>query len=143
MTNTGLDSFDRTVQTAIEWLDEIGSEMGREDRNDSYQALRAVLHTLHDRLTVEEGANLSAQLPMILRGLFYEAWKPSSIPVKLRDRDAFIEYVIRKLGPAVNTIPPSDAIKAVFIVLENRITSGEIDDIKALMPEELQVLWPS
>lgn len=143
MTNTGLDTFDRTVQAGLEWVDEVSSEMGRDNRDEAYQALRAVLHTLRDRLTVEEGANLSAQMPMILRGMFYEGWKPSSIPVKIRDRDAFLDYVMEKLGPVVSIIPPMEAIQAVFKVLEIKVSKGELDDIKALMPEELRLLWPS
>jgi uncharacterized protein (DUF2267 family) len=31
-----------------------------------------VLHALRDRLTVEEASDLAAQLPMLIRGLYYE-----------------------------------------------------------------------
>lgn len=43
-------------------------ELDWQDRHAAYLALRATLHALRDRLTVEEVAELGAQLPMLIRG---------------------------------------------------------------------------
>lgn len=141
MSNTGLENFDRTVQISLEWVDEVGEIMGR-DRRESYQAMRSVLHSLRDRLTVEESADLSAQLPMLIRGMYYDGWNPSKQPVKIRDREEFIDYVSEQLGELLNVIPPTEALEAVFRVLQRRITPGEIEDIQRMFPEALRELWP-
>ena len=73
---TGLDVFDTTVHKTHVWLNDIMQELGWEDRHKAYLGLRTTLHALRDRLTVEETAQLAAQLPMLIRGLYYEGWDP-------------------------------------------------------------------
>jgi uncharacterized protein (DUF2267 family) len=93
MSATGLRVFDTTIQTTNIWLDEIMQELNWDDRHRAYHALRAVLHTLRDRLSVDEVAQLSAQLALLVRGAFFEGWHPAHKPVKERSEDAFISHV--------------------------------------------------
>ncbi|WP_337845780.1 DUF2267 domain-containing protein [Thermus sp.] len=143
MSTTGLEVFDTTLHKTHTWLKEVMEELGTEDRHRAYMALRAVLHALRDRLTVEEVAQLAAQLPMLIRGFFYEGWDPTGKPLKERHLEAFLEHVARELktpsGPAVD---PERAARAVFKVLAHRISQGEIADIRGLLPKELKALWP-
>jgi uncharacterized protein (DUF2267 family) len=77
MTSTGFDGFDKTVHKTNTLLKQIETELGWENqRSMSYTALRAVLHALRDRLTVQEAADLAAQLPLLVIGIFYEGWDP-------------------------------------------------------------------
>ena len=76
MSATGLDVFDETIHKTNSWLKEISEALGS-DRRGAYRALRAVLHALRDRLTVDEAAHLGDQLPMLVRGIYYEAWRPA------------------------------------------------------------------
>src|SRR5207249_4578104 len=84
MTATGLDVFDATIQKTNSWLDDVMQVGGWPDRHTAYRALRATLHALRDRLIIDEVAQLGAQLPMLIRGLYYEGWDPSNKALKER-----------------------------------------------------------
>ena len=139
---TGLQVFDATLQKTHSWFKDLMDELGWEDRQAAYVALRGVLHILRDRLTVEEAAQLGAQLPMLIRGFYYEGWTPKDKPVKL-GRDEFIEAAKNTIP---DTVPDSDKeviVRAVFATLSKKISDGEIEDIKDLMPKDLKDLWPN
>ncbi|MCB0122035.1 MAG: DUF2267 domain-containing protein, partial [Caldilineaceae bacterium] len=102
MTTTGFRGFDHTLQETHHWLNEIAEEMGNPDRHLAYHALRGVLFALRDRVTVEEVFNLSAQLPMLMRGIYLEGYKVAGKPEKYHV-DEFLARVnreISKVGPA-------------------------------------------
>ena len=141
MSMTGLEVFDTTVHKTNSWLKELMQEMHRDDRRKAYLALRATLHALRDRLTVEEVAQLGAQLPMLIRGFYYEGWDPTRKPVKLRDREEFLSLVEAEFR-ADDTLNPELIARAVFKVLTNRITAGEIEDVKHVLPAEIRSLLP-
>jgi hypothetical protein len=90
MATTGLDTFDRSVQKSNEWLKDLMERLGTDDRRYAYRVLRAHFHLLRDRLTVDEAAQLAAQLPHLLRGVFYEGWDPSRTPETYRHREEFL-----------------------------------------------------
>lgn len=141
MNITGLSVFDTTVQKTHAWLKDIMDDLGWEDRHKAYLALRVTLHALRDRLTVEEAVQLGAQLPMLIRGFYYEGWYPSGKPHKERHKEEFLAHIsnLFKNDPYVNA---ERVARAVFKVLSKRITEGEIEDIKHLLPLELRELWP-
>lgn len=135
MSTLGLPILDQSAHTLNVWLRDIGEELGP-DRQRAYQALRAVLHTLRDRLTVNEAADLAAQLPLFVRGIYYEGWSPAKTPIKYRSREAFIEAVGKHLAMA----PPmnaEDATRAVFAALKKHCEPGEVSDVAAQLPRDL------
>lgn len=139
MSVTGLDVFDRTVHKTNAWLKEVMRALGGEDRHAAYLALRATLHMLRDRLTVEEVAQLGAQLPMLVRGFYYEGWDPTDKPVRERSFDGFLAGIAMELP---NDLDPEHAARAVFAGLAARVSEGEIADVLHLLPTSIRTLWP-
>jgi uncharacterized protein (DUF2267 family) len=138
---TSTDIFEATLHKTNIWLKHLMRVFPTGDRHVAYLALRATLHALRDRLTVEEVAQLGAQLPMLIRGCYYEGWDPTSKPLKIRDRQQFLNRIAREFGRA-NESEPEDVARAVFIVLVQRISDGEIDDVKSILPSDIRDLWP-
>ena len=87
---TGLDVFDTTVQESNLWLKDVMERIGTDDRHRAYSTLRAVLHALRDRLGPANASHLGAQLPMLLRGLYYEGWHMTGTPSKERHEIEFL-----------------------------------------------------
>ena len=140
MSATGLDVFDNTVQKTNAWLKDVMETLGWPDKRKAYRALRATLHALRDRLTIEEAAQLGAQLPMLIRGFYYEGWDPTHTPLKVRHREQFLERIRQEFRPDESGDPEVVA-RAVFFVLSQRVTQGEIEDVKHLLPAEIRDLW--
>jgi len=112
MSATGLDVFDRTIHTTNLWLKEIAEDIGP-DRRRAYHALSAVLRALRDRLTLEEAAQLAAQLPLLVRGIYYDQWRPVEQPKRVRHLDDFLALIAQGEGE-IKPIDPEDAARAVF-----------------------------
>jgi uncharacterized protein (DUF2267 family) len=140
MSQSGLTPFDSTIQTTNAWLNDLQERLGWLDRHRAYHAMRAVLHALRDRLTVDQAAALAAQLPMLVRGFYFEGWHPHGKPLKERHRTEFLAHVAASFqdGPPVD---PARVTRAVFEVLSNHVTKGEIEAVKQGWPEELRALW--
>jgi uncharacterized protein (DUF2267 family) len=143
MTMTGLAVFDKTIHISNEWLKDLMFEMNWAEKHKAYTALRVCLHALRDRLTTEEAAHLGAQLPMLIRGLYYEGWKPSATPEKIRDAEAFLSRIQNDFqGSDLQVEDTKTTTRAVFKLLFHRISEGEVQDIKQIIPEDLRNLWP-
>ncbi len=128
------------VQTVQEWLKELKAKGELADEEAAYRVLGAVLHRLRDRLTVNEAANLGAQLPLVVRGLYYEGWRPSSVPSKVRSKDKFLDELSAAILPI--TYPVEWAVTAVFSLLARHCDPGEIADVIDQLPGDLKGLWP-
>jgi uncharacterized protein (DUF2267 family) len=140
MSGTGLDVFDTTVQKTNIWLKDIMQALGWEDRHKAYGGLRTTLHALRDRLTPEETAQFGAQLPMLIRGLYYEGWTPTGKPDKVRHKVAFLAP-IRDHFQDDWDVDPEEVARAVLHVIATHVSAGEIEDILLLLPKELKELW--
>ncbi len=142
MSETGLEVFDATIQKTNRWLKEIQEVLHLGSRREAYHALRSVLHQLRDRMTVEEIAQFSAQLPLLVRGIFFEGWDPTGKPERIRHIEAFLEPIEKEFHQLGLTVSPRQVAQGVFRVLNHHVSAGEIEDVRALLPQELRSLWP-
>ena len=141
MSAVGLEGLDHTVQLTHRWINELDERLGWSNKPRSYRLLKAVLHALRDWLRPEEAADLAAQLPTLLRGAYYEQWRPGAVPVKHRSKADFLVRVedAFKADPLAQ---PSREVMAVLELLSSKITAGEIDDVRRALPEDVRNMWP-
>lgn len=130
--------FQSSLQTTDRWLREIMMELGWGDAHKAYTALRAVLHALRERVPVDECGQLSAQLPLIVRGVFWEGWNPRCVKTS---HDTFLSdiHAAFKHDPATD---PERVARAVFKALAKEISTGEMDDIRGILPRDIRKLVP-
>jgi uncharacterized protein (DUF2267 family) len=138
--STGLAVFDTTVQESNTWLKMVETRLKPCDRQQAYGAFRAVVHVLRDRLPMDAVLGLSAQLPMLLRGVFLEGWKPSDGPTSVRDPQVFADQVKDRLPPGFPR-EATGAINAVFSVMIIQLDEGEVKKVIAHLPEPLRGYW--
>jgi uncharacterized protein (DUF2267 family) len=129
--------IDRSVQQTRQWLKILSEEKHLGDENQAYAALRAVLHHLRDRLTVDEAAHLGAQLPTFVRGVYYEAWHPAGTPTKDRREEEFLDAIRDELK-AHPEIDPRRALIEVFALLERELDHGELKQVLNMLPGEVR-----
>lgn len=139
MSDTEPSIIQHSVEKTHIWLNEVAEALGDEDRQYAYRALRAVLHVLRDRLTVDVAAKLASQLPTLIRGVYYEDWDPSRTPVAIHDVATFLDHVAKE-GHMAGETEASIAVSAVARVLRTHVSAGEIDGVLAVLPDTLGVL---
>ncbi len=140
MPKSRFSSIDKSTQKTKEWLHEVQRELGWEDENMVYIATRSVLQTLRDRLPVEEAVELADELPMVMKGMYYEGYRASGKPEKIKNREEFFQKVHEK-SPR-KPLRTEEATRVVFHMLEKKLGgAGEIRQVKHNLPKDLQMLW--
>lgn len=140
MTETGVRAFDTTLNKTQGWLKRIMEELHTTDRQCAYLVLRSTLHALRDRLPPDEAVELGAQLPMLVRGLYYDGWTPGAPPRRERSKERFLAH-IRNDFPGKGDLFAERAARAALKVLREHVTSGEIRGVKRALPEPIRELF--
>ena len=142
MSATGVDVFDRTLQTTHIWLNEIGEHPSlAPDKQLSWHVLGAVLRAIRDNVPVELAAHFGAELPLLVRGAYYDQFRPEVQPRRLRSREAFLKAISDELATS-RPVDPADAARAVFKVLAHYLNPDQIRKIRMALPEPARALWP-
>ncbi|HYD89289.1 MAG TPA: DUF2267 domain-containing protein [Vitreimonas sp.] len=138
MSANGLPVFDKTLQTTHVWLDEIMEEIGP-DRHLAWKCLAVVLHGLRDRLQIGLSAHFAAELPLLVRGVYYHDYSPARQPDDC-DLEEFLEDVDDRL---FNNRPtdPRAATAAVFATLSRHIPPPLIRKVQQALPKRLRTFW--
>ncbi|XDA97986.1 DUF2267 domain-containing protein [Sulfitobacter sp. LCG007] len=141
MSAQGLEVIDHTVQLTHEWINELRERLDWHSSRDALRLLRAVLVQIRDHLGHDEVAQLSAQMPLLIRGMFFEGWQPSHTPVRDRKVEHFLSAIEDQVGDVQDWRGTKD-IAAVFRTLDDKISEGEIRDVKSGLPQPIRDLWP-
>lgn len=132
--------FTTAIADANRWLDQIAAELDV-DRREALHVLRAAYHALRDRLSAEQNAHLSAQMPTLVRGLYYEGWRPGHAETAQRGIGRFLDEVLARLERGASELDAYEAARAAYAVLGMHVSSGEVRKIVETLPHELRVLW--
>ena len=139
MSANSLDVFDKTLQTTHIWLNEINAVIGP-DRHLAWKVLSTVLHKIRDRLPIELSSHLGSQMPLLIRGAYYDQYNPSAQPGTSRTVEEFVAEVAEWLGDA-RPVDPNLAIAAVICVLDRHVDPGQIAKVKGALPKHLRQMW--
>lgn len=140
-------NFNKHVQKGNEFVNEVARELGIPNNQDkALRILKAVLHTLRDKISPEESLQMIAQLPLFIKAIYVDGWRISGKHEKMRKMEDFLEAVIRRGGIAGEDDFPTPnrteaAVRDVFHILRQHVSEGEIVDIIRIMPIDLRQLW--
>lgn len=134
--------WEKTLSKGNEWLTELGDELDWQNAHLTLFALRSVLHALRDRLPPDEAVHLAAQMPLIIKGLYFDGWHPSATPVKARTKEEFLALIKKRLQRSILDPNPERVTRAVFKLIAERVSEGEVRDVRAILPAEIVELWP-
>ncbi len=141
MSTTGLDVFDHTIHTTNVWLGEIEAYVGP-DRKLAWKVLTTVLQALRDQLQPDLAAHLGAQLPLLLRGGYYDHYEPSKQPRDFAGEEEFLAAVAKRLEDS-RGVAPKIATAVDFAVLEKHVSAGEIAKVQGALRKGIRALWSS
>jgi uncharacterized protein (DUF2267 family) len=140
MSTTGLESIEHTVHLTHAWINELDAMLGWDNKARSYRLLRSVLQALRDWLPISEAADFAAQLPALLRGVYYEHWRPAATPVKHRSKADFLARIDHAfVGDPIVFTP--EAVSIAFQFLSTKIAAGEVADVRHALPADVRALW--
>src|SRR5215470_17058631 len=137
MSRTGVDSLDRSIDKTNAWLADVATNFGTEDRRLAYRVTRSWLHTLRDRLPVPIAAHIAAQLPELLRGVFYEGWNPSKVPVKY-DRDEYIARFAKNAQIHITEVQKAGHL--VTSAMQKHLSDGVVSEAFGVLPADIREL---
>jgi CBS domain-containing protein len=133
--------LDSTVQKAEEWLKDVTEGLGFSNEKAAFAALRAVLHALRDRLPQQTAVDLGTQLPMLIRGMYYEGWDPRAEPTRARRQQEFFDVVAVELAAHRELRDARRVTRVVLGVLGNRLDVGEKEKVMLTLPQDLRDLF--
>jgi uncharacterized protein (DUF2267 family) len=131
MVRQGTDVFDHTVHTAHTWLADVAEMFGTKDHRFALRLVRAWLHAVRDRLTVDEAVHLGAQLPELLRGVYYDGWNPSKVPTKYGPEEFAARFAKEAKVPVVDV--PWMAAR-ISLAMQAHFSAGQLEHALAQLP---------
>lgn len=133
-------NFEQYASEGNRIINEVTHQLGT-DRDHAARVTRAVLHAIRDRIPPDDAIQFAQGLPMALKGVFIDRYDPSKTPVTIRHKEKFIDFVRSKNPSAAADFPDResviDALQAVFYVLENNMSYGQVQQIKNMLNIEI------
>jgi uncharacterized protein (DUF2267 family) len=78
---------------------------------------------------------------MLIHGVYYEGWDPTGKPLRERHKEQFLGRIEQQFK-GDHRMDSEEIVRAVFTMLANCVTDGEIEDVKFVLPADIRDLWP-
>src|SRR5262249_32751084 len=101
----------------------------------------AVLRSIRDELLIGQSAHLAAQLPLLVRGAYFDQYRPAAQPVAERSQEEFIARIRDELTGS-RPVRPDLAATAVMRTLNRHLTEGRVRKARDALPRGIRALWP-
>ena len=137
-------NFEKYAAKGNEFVNKVAIRLGdAENRDRAGRVVRAVLHALRNRITLEESLQLLSQLPMAIKSIYVDGWKLHHDIPRIKTIEDLCEEVMKEDGLAVwrdfsSVDEARVAIEAVMKTLADYVTAGELHDVINLMPKEIK-----
>jgi uncharacterized protein (DUF2267 family) len=140
MPRTGISAFSRCAEQAQKWVNELGEDLNWSDARRAYHLMKLVLHAARDWVSAKAVADLSSQLHLVMRGMFFEGWDPQRVSLAYRKR---LDFIVRSEADFEDSplVMPAKAVGKVFALLERKLPGGELSQVRDSMPKSLRRLW--
>lgn len=128
------------TEVVDDWIAELMRRLQWRDRDLSYRALVSCLHGLRDALSKDPAIFLGLALPLLIRGLYFEGWRPSGRAASSRTRKGFLGRIHEGVGrdPGVD---PEQVAHAVLALLSDWLPKSEVENARAASPAALHAFW--
>lgn len=126
----------RAEGTYWRMMNELRAEAKLETTEQAEVALDAVLPSLLRRLIPGEAEDLAAQLPSLLR----ERLPLASGPDKSVTRETIEAELVRRLDVAPQRA--AQVLEAIGATLARNVSPGQIEEVRAQLPEALRTIFP-
>lgn len=138
-------NFEDNIKNATVLLQDVAAELQTDDLNKAGRIFRAVLQSIRDRLPVNDAIQFAAQLPIFWKGIYFDQYDTSKVPVTIRNAHDWINYIRNKNAFAANSDFQQDdeitaAFRAVFQALQRTMTDGQLQKVKQSLNEDIQEL---
>ncbi|MFW6351084.1 MAG: DUF2267 domain-containing protein [Bacteroidota bacterium] len=139
-------NFKKYAEEGDGFVKKLSKNLGHPDEiGRSGSILRAVLHTIRERITMAESLNLIAQFPMFLKALYVDGWKFREQPVKF-DKREFLDEVKKHQDQYGETEfnwekSTEEIVTIVLSELRLYISEGEYEDIMDQLPDDLKEMF--
>ncbi len=141
-------NFDKYANEAKAYVHKLAKDLGHpEEIGRTEIILRAVLHSLRDRITINESLDLLAQLPMFLKAIYVDEWKSIEKPLRLKNIQEFTKHVEEeqaKYGETEFSWDKStqEIVRIVLSSLTGKyLSEGEVGHLKDQLPESIAKLF--
>lgn len=140
-------NFNKYAEEGNRFVNNLAEELGHPGEiSRTGIVLRAVMHSLRERITISESLHLLSQLPMFLKAIYVDEWKYRDKPLDLNTVEDFkeevklhqVQYGEQEFNWSKST---EEIIKTVFAALNTYVSEGEFEDIIAQMPKDLKELF--
>ncbi len=132
--------FDAPLEEGCNWVDTVSEQLGTSYKRSGYAALRAALHAIRDSLLIGQAVRLGEQLPILIRGIYYEGWDPKKGGARVTGSSEFIEVIRHDLRGHAELTDAEATLRATFGALGQLLPVQEFEAILKVLPADIREL---